>query len=73
MPLKIYTDNSACTYILKKPKLAPWAVQLVEYNYEVAHKKGMLNKAADALSRIEIATISSTIKEEDEMERTRAE
>ena len=39
---KIFTDNAACTYILKKPELSPrlarWAIQLAEYDFEVQHK-----------------------------------
>ena len=62
VPFKIFTDNVACTYILNKtdltPKLARWAVQLSEYQFEVHHKKGRLNRVTDALSRVEIAAIT---------------
>ena len=57
---KIFTDNAACTYILKKPELSPrlarWAIQLAEYDFEVQHKEGQANKVADALSRAIVAT-----------------
>ena len=53
---KIFTDNAACTYILKKPELSPklsrWAIQLAEYDFDVQHKEGRTNRVADALSRV---------------------
>lgn len=38
VPFKIFTDNAACTYVLKKPELSPrlarWAIQLSDQNPE---------------------------------------
>ena len=60
----IRTDNKACTYVLRKselsPRLARWAVQLADYDYEIIHTPGRHNHVADALSRAEmVATIHS--------------
>ena len=61
---EIRTDNSACTHVLTtadlKPKIARWAVQLGEYDYNVTHKPGRQNLVADALSRAEITTVDSS-------------
>lgn len=55
---KIITDHKPLIYLhsLKQPhsKLMRWRLKLEEYDYEVIHKKGSLNKNADALSRIEL-------------------
>lgn len=55
---KIRTDNKACTYVLRKselsPRLARWAIQLADYNYEIEHTPGRHNNVADALSRAEL-------------------
>jgi len=60
---KLITDNAACTYILKKPDLSPrlarWAIQLADYDYEVVHQAGKQNVVADALSRAEVSAIES--------------
>jgi hypothetical protein len=70
---KIRTDNVACTYILTKadlsPKLARWAVQLADYQYDIEHTSGKDNVVADALSRAEEvvaieAAVTSTVDEE---------
>lgn len=54
---KIVTDHQPLTWIfnVKDPssRLIRWRIQLAEYDYEIVHKKGKLNKNADALSRIE--------------------
>ncbi|MGL5708461.1 MAG: reverse transcriptase domain-containing protein [Aeromonas sp.] len=51
----LYTDNSAVIYILKNKdhngRLMRWAIKLQEFDFEIIHKKGVENKAADALSR----------------------
>ena len=61
---KIRTDNKACTYILKKaelsPRLARWAVQLADYDYEIEHTPGKHNSVADALSRAELVAALNT-------------
>ena len=51
----------------------PRALQLSEYDYEVEHKKGKLNKVADALSLVEIAAMSSEQSDTISEERTQAQ
>ena len=52
---QVVTDNSACTYILTKPNLAPkltrWALAIQEYDFDIVHIEGKSNVVADALSR----------------------
>ena len=57
------TDNIALTW-LKTAKhttsrLLRWALCLQGYNYEIIHRKGILNKNADALSRREYVSSDS--------------
>jgi hypothetical protein len=55
------TDHNPLVYInnltLKSRNLTKWRLLLAQYNFKVEYKKGILNKNADALSRITIATI----------------
>ena len=59
---KVVTDHKPLTWIMnvKDPgsRLLRWRIQLEEFDYEVAYKKGLLNTNADALSRINhVATV----------------
>ena len=53
---KIVTDHKPLTWVMnvKEPgsRLLRWRLQLEEYDYEIAYKKGSSNTNADALSRI---------------------
>ena len=61
---RVRTDNKACTYVLKKaelsPRLARWAIQLADYDYDVEHTPGKHNCVADALSRAELIAAIDT-------------
>ena len=61
---RIRTDNKACTYVLKKaelsPRLARWAIQLADYDYDIEHTPGRHNCVADALSRAELVAAVDT-------------
>ncbi|XP_029169373.1 uncharacterized protein LOC114939266 [Nylanderia fulva] len=52
----VVTDHSSLRWLhnLKNPtgKLARWALELLEYDYEVIHRKGALHHVPDALSRM---------------------
>ena len=52
---KVLTDHVALKWLhnLKNPtgQLAKWALQLLEYDYEIVYRKGSLNYAPDALLR----------------------
>ena len=52
---KVITDHIALKWLhnLKNPtgQLARWALELLEYDYEIVYRKGSLNYAPDALSR----------------------
>ncbi len=49
------TDHSNLRFMFNAqtpPRLARWGVRMAEFDYKVVYKKGLLNKAADALSRV---------------------
>lgn len=55
----IITDHQALVWImkLKNPasRLMRWKMELAEYDFEIIHRPGIFNSAADALSRIDIS------------------
>jgi hypothetical protein len=59
---KIVTDHKPLLWLfsVKDPgsRLARWRLKLEEYDYEIIHKPGKINKNADALSRIKIHPIN---------------
>lgn len=61
---QIVTDHKPLEWLfsLKEPnsKLVRWRLKLEEYDYEIVYKKGVLNKNADALSRIELNANETT-------------
>lgn len=52
----VITDHSSLRWLyeLKNPtgRLARWALELLEYNFHIVHRKGALHHVPDALSRI---------------------
>ena len=54
---KLVTDHSAIRYMMTqldpKGRMARWVVTLQEFDFEVEHKPGKDNKAADPLSRLD--------------------
>lgn len=52
----VITDHSSLQWLhnLRNPtsRLARWALELLEYDYEILHRKGALHHVPDALSRI---------------------
>lgn len=65
----IYTDHRPLVWLmnLKEPnsKLVRWRLKLEEFDYEIIYKKGKYNTNADALSRIQINTLTKHGKEAD--------
>lgn len=55
---KIVTDHRPLIWLMnfKEPgsKLIRWRLKLLEYEFEIVHKKGSQNVVADALSRINV-------------------
>ena len=55
-PIKVYTDHSALTTLLKQDdahgRLGNWQVKLSEYDIEYVHIPGCQNQVADGLSRM---------------------
>jgi hypothetical protein len=53
--VRVFTDNSALTYLQKSPKPSPrqvrWLEKMQRYTLKIQHVPGRLNSAADALSR----------------------
>ncbi|KMQ83753.1 reverse ribonuclease integrase, partial [Lasius niger] len=53
---RVITDHSSLRWLhnLKNPtgRLARWALELLEYDYTIEHRKGALHHVPDALSRI---------------------
>ncbi|KAK8779210.1 hypothetical protein V5799_019450 [Amblyomma americanum] len=51
----VYTDNFSLSYLVKKGatnrRFARWTLDLAEYDFDVKHRPGRQNAAADALSR----------------------
>lgn len=57
----IITDNNALEFLKKSnlcPKLARYAVELQGYDFDIRYRRGALNQAADALSRVLFASPS---------------
>ncbi len=54
----IHTDHNPLVYLknltLSSERLTRWRLKLAEYDFDVVHRKGVLNGNADALSRIEL-------------------
>jgi hypothetical protein len=54
-PFEVYTDNSACQWLLHHPKVSPKLVRFLtffaQFTFRLHHVKGKLNVVADALSR----------------------
>lgn len=54
----IHTDNNAVKFLFEgrhtKFRMHRWRWALLEYNFEVVHRKGKNNNVADALSRVKI-------------------
>lgn len=54
-PFDIYTDNSACQWLLHHPKVSPKLARFLaffaQFTFRLHHVKGKLNVVADALSR----------------------
>lgn len=64
---KVITDHQALKWLhnLKNPtgRLARWALQLLEYNYEIVYGKGSSNLVTDALSRINYSETIDALNE----------
>ena len=51
----VHTDHGSLAWLMKVKdptgRLARWALQLQQYDFEIIHRPGVQNGAADALSR----------------------
>lgn len=57
-PFYLIVDQKSLLYLIKgeykNTRVHRWAIELMEYEFEIIHREGRLNYCADALSRIEI-------------------
>ncbi|RDX64391.1 Retrovirus-related Pol polyprotein from transposon 17.6, partial [Mucuna pruriens] len=64
----VFLDHAALRYLLKKPDAKPrliwWILLLQEFNIEIRDKKGVKSSVVDHLSRIEIRSEPTPIKEQ---------
>ena len=68
-PFTLITDQKSVSYMfnmthkskIKNEKMTRWRLELLPYKFEIVHRPGLLNPAADALSRI----ISSATQTQD--------
>lgn len=67
--VSIYTDHMPLTFAISpknvNAKLKRWKAYIEEHNYEMFYKKGKANVVADALSRIQINSLTPTIHSSD--------
>ena len=74
-PFLVYTDASSLKYIVSmKPQesiFQHWFAELAQYEFIVAHKKGIENVNADALSRSNHLDEPTTEEDEEYKEETR--
>ena len=68
----LQTDHIALKWLMTtnnlKGKLARWAFELHEYDFDITYRKGASNGNADALSRLAAATIQPFPEDADDME-----
>ncbi|XP_070075715.1 uncharacterized protein [Drosophila takahashii] len=64
---KVVTDHMALKWLnsIESPsgRIARWALELQQYDFEIAYRKGQLNVVADALSRQPVPETHRNIKE----------
>ena len=46
-------------WLIKNEKIERWKLELMPYKYDVQHRAGSLNAAADTLSRVSVAALTS--------------
>lgn len=63
---EVFTDNSACKWLLHHPRVSPKLARYLDFfsqfEFTLHHVKGSLNVVADALSRVEVTSISSSFQ-----------
>ena len=56
-PFLVQTDNNPLSYIMMMPNLVAirhrWVVAMAGYNFAIEYIRGLDNKVADALSRVD--------------------
>ena len=61
---KFFVDHQALLYLVNKPcatgQIVRWFVILLEFDFEVAVKKGTMHQRADHLSRITLGEAATT-------------
>ena len=58
-PFVIETDHHSLQWLMKAtipPRIVRWALRLSEFDFQIHHRSGIVNKNADALSRSPVAT-----------------
>lgn len=67
----VITDHSSLRWLhnLKNPtgRLARWSLSLLEYDFEILHRKGAMHHVPDALSRISLTVTDVTTNDPEEI------
>ena len=66
-PFKVKMDNNPLTYVMSTPNLDVvghrWVAALAGYNFTIEYLRGLDNKVADALSRVEERLDSDSVRQ----------
>ena len=70
-PFTVYTDHNALRWLMNvtdpSSRLLRWRLRLSEFDFTVIHRKGILNRVADCLSRLNTTGHTTVDMEEDDI------
>lgn len=66
LPFKIITDHSSLKWLMSQKdlsgRLARWSLKLQSFDFVMEHRKGALNVVPDALSRLDMCELRTTLR-----------